>query len=209
MYVRRKVFSNVEQPVEEQLYSVTMTEEQYNLFSEFLEERGYADADNIAAASAAGIGAATALGAAGYGVNAALKEEGGIKNVLKTNREARKAISAEMAAQAKADAKTAKDSVKGLKSGSGAFRDAEGNALKGEAFKKAKAAHVKETEKRLAGVRKAVKADKIAKANAATKEALKKGFEGLKGNKKALAIGGAGLAATGLAGAYAAGHNRK
>jgi hypothetical protein len=41
MYVRRKVFSNVEQPVEEQLYSVTMTEEQYNLFSEFLEEREF------------------------------------------------------------------------------------------------------------------------------------------------------------------------
>ena len=41
MYVRRKVFSNVEQPVEEQLYSVTMTEEMYDLFSEFLEEREY------------------------------------------------------------------------------------------------------------------------------------------------------------------------
>ena len=37
MYVRRKVFSNVEQPVEEQLYSVDMTEEQYSLFSAFME----------------------------------------------------------------------------------------------------------------------------------------------------------------------------
>jgi aldehyde:ferredoxin oxidoreductase len=43
MYVRRKVFSNVEQPVEEQLYSVTMTEEEYNLFSEFMEERQFTD----------------------------------------------------------------------------------------------------------------------------------------------------------------------
>jgi len=45
MYIRRKVFSNVEQPVEEQLYSVTMTEEEYDLFSEFLEEREFAATD--------------------------------------------------------------------------------------------------------------------------------------------------------------------
>jgi hypothetical protein len=41
MYIRRKVFSNVEQP-EEQLYSVTMTEEEYDLFSEFMD--GYYEA---------------------------------------------------------------------------------------------------------------------------------------------------------------------
>ena len=71
MYVRRKVFSNVEQPVEEQLYSVTMTEEQYNLFSEFLEEREYAskeDKKEVAKDAAAGAGVAAAgIATAGAG----------------------------------------------------------------------------------------------------------------------------------------------
>ena len=73
MYVRRKVFSNVEQPVEEQLYSVTMTEEEYNLFSEFLEEREYASKeDKKEVAKGAAKGAAATAGAAGLAVGGAL-----------------------------------------------------------------------------------------------------------------------------------------
>lgn len=74
MYIRRKVYSYSEP--EEQLYSVTMTEEQLSLFSEFLdayEEALYSEVDDAAAGvgvAATGLGAA---GAAGYGITKGAK----------------------------------------------------------------------------------------------------------------------------------------
>jgi hypothetical protein len=129
MYVRRKVFSNVEQPVEEKFYSVEMTEEQYNLFSEFLEERGYtwqdaagniwagAKGDNSKLIQAAGkgetldygkakgkFGKQTYGGSTGTNLEAAKELTEAEKKVLaKKNKEAIKDIKKEAGAKFKAE----------------------------------------------------------------------------------------------------------
>ena len=198
MYIRRKVFSNVEQP-EEQLYSVTMTEEEYDLFSEFLEEYLYTDKDDVAAATAAGIGAATALGATGYGVHVANKElakEGGLKGVFKANKGAKAAAKAADAAQAKIDKKAVAEAMKYRK---------QANGLTGKAYNQAKA---EATELR-AKMRANALQEKLAEANKNTKEALKKGLKAAKSNKKVVAGLAAGGALAAGAGVYAAGHHRK
>jgi hypothetical protein len=204
MYVRRKVFSNVEQPVEEQLYSVTMTEEEYDLFSEFLEEYMYADADNVAAASAAGVGAAAALGAAGYGAYEANKAiEGGFKGVASANRNARKAAKEARSAAAKIDEAAVLKSVEGYNP-----KGADGKLLEGKARERAINKVKEANAKRLKDIRNLKYGESIKAANSSTKEALKKGWAAAKANKKVRygVAGGAGLA--GLAGVYAAGHNR-
>jgi hypothetical protein len=204
MYVRRKVFSNVEQPVEEQLYSVTMTEEEYDLFSEFLEEYMYADADNVAAASAAGVGAAAALGAAGYGAYEANKAiEGGFKGVASAHKNARKAAKEARSAAAKIDEAAVLKSVEGYNP-----KGADGKLLEGKARERAINKVKEANAKRLKDIRNLKYGESIKAANSSTKEALKKGWAAAKANKKVRygVAGGAGLA--GLAGVYAAGHNR-
>lgn len=82
MYIRRKVYSYSEP--EEQLYSVTMTEEELDLFSDFMnayEEALYSElsSDEKAAAAAGALGAATVAGVGAYKGHQAIKNRGGYK----------------------------------------------------------------------------------------------------------------------------------
>ena len=172
MYVRRKVFSNVEQPVEEQLYSVEMTEEQYNLFSEFLEERGYTWQDAAGKGETLDYGKAKGkFGKQTYGGSTG------------TNLEAAKEITE---AEKKVLAKKNKEAIKDIKKEAGAKFKAEhskenvAKVNKQVASAKAKLAEAAENRARIAG-----------KAAAAEKARLL---------KKAGKIGG-GVAAAGALGA--------
>ena len=203
MYIRRKVYSDVnfvendnnvyENEVKEpRYYSVIMSEDELDLFSDLQEYLYSEDDSKTAAAVLGGLGAATALGAGGYGAykaNQALAEEGGLKGVAKKHLEARKAANEAYAKQAKADAETVKNLAPKSKGG---------KALTGAA----KSNVVNKTEKELAAARKAVREEARGTANKATKESLKKGWEVIKGNKKlryaALGAGALGVGAAGV-----------
>ncbi len=212
MYIRRKVYSDVdydfdgydsvneEYSEEPRYYSVIMSEDELALFSD-LQEYLYSDDDSkTAAAVLGGLGAATALGAGGYGAykaNQALAEEGGLKGVAKKHSEARKAANEAYKAQEKIDAKRVKESVKGYKP-----VGEDGKLLKGDAKKKAVEDLRKSNETRLRDIRNTKLSDARNATNKATKESLKKGWEAIKGNKKlryaALGAGALGIGAAGV-----------
>lgn len=211
MYIRRKVYSDVnfvendnnvyENEVKEpRYYSVIMSEDELDLFSDLQEYLYSEDDSKTAAAVLGGLGAATALGAGGYGAykaNQALAEEGGLKGVAKKHLEARKAANEAYKAQEKIDAKRVKESVKGYKP-----VGEDGKLLKGDARKKAIEDVKKSNETRLRDIRNTKLSDAKGTANKATKESLKKGWEAIKGNKKlryaALGAGALGVGAAGV-----------
>lgn len=193
MYIRRKVYSDVdydfdgydyvdEYDEEPRYYSVIMSEDELALFSDIQEYLYSEDNSKTAAAVLGGLGAATALGAGGYGAykaNKALAEEGGFKGVAKANYNARKAASAAAKRQATLDAASLVDL--------------------GKEEAKARA-------KELKAAREAALKDAKKGANSETKAAMKKAWNAIKGNKKlryaglgaaGLGIGAAGIAAGG------------
>lgn len=211
MYIRRKVYSDVnfvendnnvyENEVKEpRYYSVIMSEDELDLFSDLQEYLYSEDDSKTAAAVLGGLGAATALGAGGYGAykaNQALAEEGGLKGVAKKHLEARKAANEAYKAQEKIDAKRVKESVKGYKP-----VGEDGKLLKGDARKKAIEDVKKSNETRLRDIRNTKLSDAKGTASKATKDSLKKGWEAIKGNKKlryaALGAGALGIGAAGV-----------
>lgn len=118
MYIRRKVYSYSEP--EEQLYSVTMTEEQLSLFSEFLdayEEALYSDFNDLtdeekALAAAGAVGATTAAAGAGYLGHRAIKKNGGYKEVAKKAWEGTKDTAKNAVEKAKDAGKNAAEKAK-------------------------------------------------------------------------------------------------
>ena len=224
MYIRRKVYSDADYDYDQQFiyenednealysddvededdeprfYSVIMSEDELALFSDFQEYLYSEDNASSTAAVLGGLGAATALGAGGYGVykaNQALAEEGGLKGVAKKRQEAIKAANEAYKAQEKIDAKRVKESVKGYKP-----VGEDGKLLKGDARKRAIEDIKKSTDTRLRDIRNTKLSDARGAANKASKESLKKGWEAVKGNKKlryaALGAGALGLGAAGI-----------
>jgi len=188
MYIRRKVYSDVDYDFdgydyydydEPRYYSVIMDEDELALFSDLQEYLYSEDNSKTAAAVLGGLGAATALGAGGYGAykaNQALVEEGGLKGVAKANYNARKAAREAAKRQATLDAASLVDLGKD---------------------------EAKARAKELKAAREAALKDAKKGANSETKAAMKKAWNAIKGNKKlryaGLAAGGLGIGAAGIA----------